>query len=196
MSDSATLLAYLQEHAQPDGSFSQNAQTTAALIGFYPEQLSAAFQELAADGSIEATHAGGDPAKIHGSSWRVLDLPAAGAAGDELDGLGVKDLRALAKDLDVDVKGLKSKAELAGAIRAATGASDETEQQIDLLAELDANELAAFAKEHGIEIPEHSQDDPDEPATDAELRHAIQTVLDIRALEDAANGRTAAEADA
>lgn len=112
MSDSATLLAYLQEHAQPDGTFSQNAQTTSALLGWYPDQLSAAFQALAADGLIEATHDGGDPAKIHGSSWRVL-ADGEEAAETDVAKMNGKQLRAYADANDIELpEGRLSVAEL------------------------------------------------------------------------------------
>lgn len=197
MSDSATLLAYLNENAQPDGSFSQNAQTTAALIGFYPEQLSDAFQALVADGSIEATHAGGDPAKIHGSSWRVVAVAAAAAeaaSADDLDGLKVPALRKRAAADGVDIKGLNRKADIVAALRAAAGSPPADDTPVDLLSHLDSAELTAFANERGIELPEHSFDDEDEPPSEAELRQVVQAALDQRALDDAANGRLGGDA--
>lgn len=163
MSDADTLLAFMNERevdpatGNADGpyvrrqgdQFARNLNVAAAEIGWTPEQLSLGMQALVADGRVIAAHPSGDPTKIAGSSWLIVgddqDAP-------ELGELGVKQLRALAKDRGVDIKGLKAKDDIVAALQAAP--EPESSEDAPELGEKSVDELIQFAGENEIELPE------------------------------------------
>lgn len=157
MSDSDILLDHMRADGSPDGSFAQNLKYAAAVIGWMPDRLSDAMQALVAEGRVKATHEDGDPTRVAGSSWLIVADDDQVLGDGDPSSLGIKQLRALAKDRDVDIKGLKSKDEIIAALEAAE-ASEPTKTATgdddQALEEKDVDQLIQFAGENEIELPE------------------------------------------
>lgn len=114
--DADVLHAAMLPFVAPDGSYARNLNTAAAEIGWQPDRLSLAMQELVAQERVLPDHPGGSPEKLANSRWLVVDADTHAGETSDVDEMTVKQLRVYADEHAIDLGDATKKDDIRDAI--------------------------------------------------------------------------------
>lgn len=140
--DAKKLHKAMLDSTSGDGVYARNLHTLAGEIGWTPDRLSVAMQELVAQDLVLPMHEDGRADRVANSRWLVLDAEAghpvekftdtdAEAPVTEFDEMTVAQLREFADANSIDLGEATKKAEIRAAIDTFLGADPNAQAEVE-----------------------------------------------------------------